>query len=579
MLLSVNGLEVFNTIYVPEQEEFNITCHALLARPAANLTWIINGLSINQSFTIDPPAKPMCPSDSFNTTSTMSYFVDEDQETISCIGTQDIHSKQAANVTVITYVMPSTFLSFNGTNVSKELTYVAENSDEIITCHVIDSRPTFNLTWMINQKVAKPQNYETINYQKFGNRSDSISRLHFRAEKVYQSVSCITTYEAANVTSAVSAEFFTYVPPSSKYLLINGRANSLGTIYVDQTEVIICTCNALGARPKVDFAWKIDERPVESGMIVDSSFPQQRNTFYSTSTLKLVETVKENITVTCIIRLKVAAMEQVIIGTISTYVKPTVFLSINGREVVDFIYVPGVVDVNISCYATGARPAAEITWLLNGESVSSENFRTVVKPTQENRTDSSSVFQFQAEKDNDTVTCSSRLDRAGITQNTTGKVVIYVIPRLTLLLNGRNSTNGTVNITRSEGINASCYTLGGKPAVNLSWLINNKKMDNLDKQVKMSFKKTKAENNTFHSFSTIQFKPQGKQGSVTCVMSSVTGHEAQLERKFLIIDGNFKPAWIVLCVIVGFTAVLAYGSYYIKNKLKDARELSLGRNE
>lgn len=105
--------------------------------------------------------------------------------------------------------------------------------------------------------------------------------------------------------------------------------------------------------------------------------------------------------------------------------KPTVFLSINGLEVLDFIYVPGVVDVNISCYATGARPAAEITWLLNGKSVSSENFRTSVKPTRENRTDSLSVFQFQAKKDNDTVTCSSRLERAQITQNITGKVFIY----------------------------------------------------------------------------------------------------------------------------------------------------------
>lgn len=71
--------------------------------------------------------------------------------------------------------------------------------------------------------------------------------------------------------------------------------------------------------------------------------------------------------------------------------------------------------------------------------------------------------------------------------------------------------------------------------MNLSWLINNKKMDTLDKQVKISFKKTKAENNTFDSLSTIQFKPQGKQGSVTCVMSSVAGHEEQLDRKFLII--------------------------------------------
>lgn len=111
-----------------------------------------------------------------------------------------------------------------------------------------------------------------------------------------------------------------------------------------------------------------------------------------------------------------------------------------------------------------------------------------------------------------------------------------MIPKLVLVINGYKNPRQVINVTKYDTINASCYALHGRPEVNLTWLMNNQRVDIHYEQIEVSLKIIRGENNTVDTISRIVFSSEIHYGNITCVMTTVTGIEITLEGNFTVIS-------------------------------------------
>ena len=98
-----------------------------------------------------------------------------------------------------------------------------------------------------------------------------------------------------------------------------------------------------------------------------------------------------------------------------------------------------------------------------------------------------------------------------------------VPPTLYLQVNGKNISSD-IYVGVNEQVNVTCLAIGGKPAANLTWMINGISFGNTSYE----FRPNRAENRTFDSFSNLQFRPQNESETVTC-LSNLEGVNFQVD--------------------------------------------------
>lgn len=77
---------------------------------------------------------------------------------------------------------------------------------------------------------------------------------------------------------------------------------------------------ALGARPAVNFEWKVNETPIDQNKILSGDYSMEKDSTNSISILKFIPRA-ENVTVTCSSKIDVANVERTVWGALSTYGK------------------------------------------------------------------------------------------------------------------------------------------------------------------------------------------------------------------------------------------------------------------
>ncbi|KAJ8039308.1 Ephrin type-A receptor 10 [Holothuria leucospilota] len=125
--------------------------------------------------------------------------------------------------------------------------------------------------------------------------------------------------------------------------------------------------------------------------------------------------------------------------------------------------------INVTCLAEGAKPEANITWMIDGEMVDSTPPVTK-RNIQENRTfDSRSTLQFSTIGEHVTVTCNVKLNGTDIETSASATFLTYVEPCVFLLLNGSAVYTNEVYVRQDDVINITCYAEGSRPSANLTW--------------------------------------------------------------------------------------------------------------
>lgn len=74
------------------------------------------------------------------------------------------------------------------------------------------------------------------------------------------------------------------------------------------------------------------------------------------------------------------------------------------------------------------------------------------------------------------------------------------------------------DVVEDDLVNATCIATGARPAVDVTWLINDVKFNGPGSSIKTTVEHI---NETFQTKSTIKFIPRDKEGNITCVISSL----------------------------------------------------------
>ncbi|KAJ8049285.1 Tyrosine-protein kinase transmembrane receptor Ror [Holothuria leucospilota] len=98
-------------------------------------------------------------------------------------------------------------------------------------------------------------------------------------------------------------------------------------------------------------------------------------------------------------------------------------------------------------------------------------------------------------------------------------VTVEVLPFVSLTVNNETSSD-TFVIENGTTIRSTCYAEGSRPAVDLSWLINSERVD--PRLVVLKETSKNDDNGTFNSITTVQFRPKFVQGTLTCVVHSLS---------------------------------------------------------
>ncbi|KAJ8027590.1 hypothetical protein HOLleu_32772 [Holothuria leucospilota] len=100
---------------------------------------------------------------------------------------------------------------------------------------------------------------------------------------------------------------------------------------------------------------------------------------------------------------------------------------------------------------------------------------------------------------------------------------VEVEPELFLSVNGRNVTNDTV--IYADKIMAQCYATRSKPAVSITWIMNNNVMEPSNDECVPSERDNRL---TYNCMSTLETQIKAKNGTLMCLTSNHSTFEAQL---------------------------------------------------
>ncbi|KAJ8049732.1 Cell adhesion molecule 4 [Holothuria leucospilota] len=276
LTMTINRQPTSSIVYVPQQEEFVAVCVVIGAKPAANITWLIDNKEADSS-RVGPLEKNKNKEvdNLFDSTSRLRYVAKRKQGNITCI------SKSAPSVpdqhyhaTFQTYVQPNMTILVNGLGPLDKVFYVQVGEEVTLTCRVWNAERLKNLTWIIDDSPMNP-NFNTWNISaKFEHLS--IFRTQFFKVKV--NATCFGIGHKANVKVHSGITLFTYAKPKLLFMSKEGNISN-DVITVNEHEKFNITCAALGARPPVDLIVKYDddielnsEKIINNNSQVDDTF-------------------------------------------------------------------------------------------------------------------------------------------------------------------------------------------------------------------------------------------------------------------------------------------------------------------
>ncbi|KAJ8041342.1 hypothetical protein HOLleu_12137 [Holothuria leucospilota] len=247
-------------------------------------------------------------------------------------------------------------------------------------------------------------------------------------------------------------------------------------------------------------------------------------------------------------------------------VPPRIVMSINGSEYNTStqdktLYVWTGKEVFVSCKASGAKPAANLTILINNKRLNPSQADTVilVRNIKENRTFDSVVdMKIRLPERIGNIICASS-GQDGIPgqevtvhyQNISFDLfltlngqqsddVIYVddkdeilaecyaeeimlsivkvAPKVRLMINGHDCKNGTLITSQHEVIGAICHAIGARPDVQLKWSVNDEFIEGTN-----NVYNRRGSNMTKDFITTLSIRPKENKGDITC---HVKGHPA-----------------------------------------------------
>ncbi|XP_071851651.1 uncharacterized protein [Apostichopus japonicus] len=297
VFISLSNLTITrdNMFLITENDKVSGDCKALNARPAANLTFAVDGEICSS-----------CPTSSYvlldNVTSTYSSVLSFTTALSKESGMISCKTKgQQASLDYIKYAIPKVGLSIND-NGNMVVTQVERHALANATCTAYGSRPTAMFTWLINGIHVK-QISDTV-LQDVGcyiSSNDTASSLTFLPIGENGTITCIVSLYNVNVKTILKSAYSVYVLPRIN-LIINGKSYSTKVLHLTHMEDINATCNATGARPAAQISWRHNDREIlSSWQHTSSSQGPEDVTTYTTESALTVQPREDNGTISCIV--------------------------------------------------------------------------------------------------------------------------------------------------------------------------------------------------------------------------------------------------------------------------------------
>lgn len=351
------------------------------------------------------------------------------------------------------------------------------------------------------------------NMNVFSNYSLYISPVTLDHEGFYQ---CVNGYEIATEHILV-----VQVPPRI-VMSINGSEYNTSTqdktLYVWTGEEVFVSCKASGAKPAANLTILINNKRLN---------PSQADTVI------LVRNIKENRTFDSVVDMKIRLPERIgniicassgqdgIPGQEVTVhyqnISFDLFLTLNGQQSDDVIYVDDKDEILAECYAEETMLSINFDWLVKGRHidmprVSSRKIRV------DETFYSKSAMQYKENELNGTIACKVELEGTGLIREITQNFYIYVAPKVRLMINGQDCKNGTLITSQHEVIGATCHAIGARPAVQLLWSVNDELIEGTN-----NVYNRRGPNMTKDFITTLSIRPKENKGDITC---HIKGHPA-----------------------------------------------------
>ncbi|KAJ8022495.1 Ephrin type-A receptor 10 [Holothuria leucospilota] len=232
-------------------------------------------------------------------------------------------------------------------------------------------------------------------------------------------------------------------------------------------------------------------------------------------------------------------------------VLPTLYLSVEGQEVDEIVAFENE-EINITCGAEGAFPAARLAWRVND--MPADAFKTyfTLSNNSEHSFDSVSTLRFKPKLGDKEIACVSTLDESESKQVENASLIVYALPTLDLFMNDRSVKNEIIKGFFSEDLVITCHASRASFPAHLTWKINNIRM-----HVETNDLEFKNDDGTYDSTSILRFRPQSGHKTIACVNTFGEGYRTQEVGAILVFEGIQIPFNIIyVAVPVCFIALL-----------------------
>ncbi|PIK38197.1 hypothetical protein BSL78_24964 [Apostichopus japonicus] len=237
--------------------------------------------------------------------------------------------------------------------------YIPYNKTINVSCYATRGRPAVNLSITLDNEEISRSDINittTTNAILNGTTFDIITLVSLQTAGHRGNISCRCSELSYFSEQRLIVSYSTYVPPRMS-LKINEFPINQSYFWVPQYELMVITCFAWNARPKVNLSWVINDR--------DRIYTQTNVTegdtplYHSKSLLDYIPT-QEHETISCCGN-SVTSSEYHVGVSLYTYVLPKLYITLNGERT-DKKYVSAGENVTVICHADGARPTAVLSF-------------------------------------------------------------------------------------------------------------------------------------------------------------------------------------------------------------------------
>ncbi|XP_071852256.1 uncharacterized protein [Apostichopus japonicus] len=342
-----------DTFYIPYNTTISVSCYATGSRPPVNISITVDNVEISPSDS-NTTTNAILNGSTFDSRMRFSLQTTEETGNISCHSSSlSYFPEQRLDVTYSTYVPPMMSLKINEFPLNQSYFWVPQYRRTVITCFAWNARPNVNLSWLINDR-------DRIYTQKNVTEGDtklynSQSLLDYIPTQYIETISCYGN----NVISSeyhVGVSLYTYVPPRMS-LKINEFPLNQSYVWVPQYELMVITCFAWEARPKMNLSWVINNR---DRIYTKTNVTEGDTQIYNSKSLLHYRPTQENEKISCYGN-SVTSSEYHVGVSLYTYVFPQLYITLNGERT-DKKYVSAGENLTVICHADGARPTAVLSF-------------------------------------------------------------------------------------------------------------------------------------------------------------------------------------------------------------------------